>query len=177
MAASMRRSDVIGGFACHAGDALLECSCLPKFPLIARTLRDHFDGSYELFLQRFADADTIDPALFGAVLEFYAYATCYFPDPAQPGIGLLPFDVGTGWLIEDRCGQWLANDPVRLAEGHADALAGMSLIYFDGGRADEHYLDLEATVFGLELTRFGAHARLECRYPRAIGALAEALTP
>jgi len=187
MAAPMHRPDVFGAFASHAGDALFECCCLPKFPLIARTLRDHFQGSYELFLQRFAEADTIDPALFGAGLEFYAYATCYSPDPGRPGIGLPPFDVGTGRLIEDLWAQWLANDPVRLAQGHGDALASMSLIYLDSGLADEHYLDLGATAFSQELTRLGlehkielfpgTHARLEYRYPRAIGALAEALTP
>src|SRR5215212_208381 len=51
MVVPMLRPDVFGALASHAGDALFECSYIPEFPLVARTLRDRFDGSYERFFE------------------------------------------------------------------------------------------------------------------------------
>ena len=39
-----------GALASHAGDALFEVCYLPEFPVAVRSLRDHFDGSFEGFL-------------------------------------------------------------------------------------------------------------------------------
>ena len=55
MVVPMLRPDVFGALASHAGDALFECCYLPEFPSVARILRDHFDGSYEVFLERLAE--------------------------------------------------------------------------------------------------------------------------
>src|SRR5947209_10377321 len=52
MVVPMLRPDVFGALASHAGDALFECSYQRAFPEIARALRDHFDGSYEVFFER-----------------------------------------------------------------------------------------------------------------------------
>ena len=60
MVVPMLRPDVFGALASHAGDALFECCYQPEFPLTARTLRDHFDGSYEVFIERLAAADHFD---------------------------------------------------------------------------------------------------------------------
>ena len=51
MVVPMLRPEVFGALASHAGDALFECSYLPEFPKIARTLRDHFGGSMDALLQ------------------------------------------------------------------------------------------------------------------------------
>ncbi len=186
MVAPMLRPDVFGALASHAGDALFEVCCLPKFPLIARTLRDHFDGSLEVFLDRLAnDGDVLEQSLVATTREFYAYAACYTPDPTRPGVGQLPFDVATGRLIEPLWQRWLDSDPVRMIERHRSALAGLRLIHLDAGASDEHYFDLGATAVSAELTRHGiahqlelfsgTHAGIEHRYPKAIGALAAAL--
>jgi len=74
--------------------------------------------------------------------------------------------------------RWLALDPVRMAEHHADALRSMRRIYLDAGRQDEFFLDLGAQAFSDELTRLdvphtlelfdGKHGGISYRYPGAI---------
>src|SRR5262245_56119883 len=49
----MLRPDVFGALASHAGDALFEVLYLHDFPQAARTLRDHYDGSWDRFLEAF----------------------------------------------------------------------------------------------------------------------------
>ena len=187
MVVPMVRPDVFGALASHAGDALFEACYLPEFPTVARRLRDDFDGSYEVFFERLAKADHLDWETLGKPLETYGYAAAYSPDPANPGKALLPFDIATGRLIDDVWAQWLENDPVRMAPGHADALRSMRRIYLDAGRADEYYLDLGAQAFAAELEVLGVdhslelfdgkHGGLTYRYPGAIRELVRALTP
>ena len=185
MVVPMLRPDVFGALASHAGDALFECCYLPAFPAVARTLRDGFDGSLEVFQERLAAADRFDHRTFGAPLETYGYACAYSPDPDRPGEALLPFAIGTGRLIDDVWGRWLAHDPVRMAPARADALRSLRAIHLDAGRSDEYYLDLGAQAFSDELTRLGVTHRLELfdgrhgglgyRYPGAIRELVSAL--
>ena len=187
MVVPMLRPDVFGAFASHAGDALFEACYLPAFPKVARRLRDDFDGSYEVFFDQLAEVDHVDFERMGEPLEVYGYAACYSPDPANPGKALLPFDVGTGRLLDDVWSRWLAWDPVRMAPGHADALRSMKRILLDAGRSDEYFLDLGAAAFAREVQRAGAactvelfdgaHGGLTYRYPGAIRELVTALAP
>src|SRR5204863_5517920 len=121
MVVPMMRPDVFGGLASHAGDALFECCYLPQFREAARQLRDDYEGSYEVFFERLADADPISFDKHGTPLEVYGCAACYSPDPGRPGKALLPFEVATGKLVDDVWARWLELDPVRMAAGHADA--------------------------------------------------------
>ncbi|MGO9753172.1 MAG: alpha/beta hydrolase-fold protein [Solirubrobacteraceae bacterium] len=187
MVVPMLRPDVFGALASHAGDALFECCYLPEFRTVARTLRDHFEGSYEVFFARLAQRKQFDFQRFGRPLELYAYAAAYSPDPATPGAALIPFDLQTGRLVDHVWEQWLALDPVRMAVGHADALASMRRIYLDAGRSDEAYLDLSAQAFARELEQLGIahtlelfegrHGGVSHRYPGAIRELLLALDP
>jgi hypothetical protein len=185
MVLPMLRPDAFGALASHAGDALFECCYLPEFRAVARTLRDHFEGSYEVFLERLAEADHFEFARYGRPLEMYAYAAAYSPDPDRPGAALIPFDARTGRLVEDVWARWLALDPVRMAPAHADALASMRRIYLDAGRSDEAFLDLGAQAFAQELCKLdvphtlelfeGRHGGISYRYPGAIRELVESL--
>jgi S-formylglutathione hydrolase FrmB len=185
MVVSMLRPDVFGGFASHAGDALFENCYLPDFRVIARTLRDHFDGSYETFLEQFKVADHLDWSRFGVPVMTYGMAAAYSPDPSRPGEVLLPFEIATGRLVDEVWQQWLSWDPVRMAPGHGDALRGMRRIYLDGGRSDEFFLELGAQAFAGELEKLGArytlelfdgkHGGINYRYPGAIRELVLAL--
>jgi hypothetical protein len=187
MVVPMLRPDVFGAFASHAGDALFECCYLPEAPAAARVLRDEFDGSYEVFFNRLAAADHFDWDRFAKPLEFYGYAACYSPDPANPGKALVPFDTATGRLIDEVWAQWLEKDPVRMAPSCADALRSMRRIYLDAGKSDEYYLDLGAQAFAAELGKLGVahtlelfdgkHGGLTYRYPGAIRELVLALAP
>jgi hypothetical protein len=185
MVVPMLRPDVFGALASHAGDALFECCYQREFPTVARTLRDHFEGSYEVFFERLAASDHFDFARDGAPFEMYGYASAYSPDLSHPGRALLPFDVATGRLVDDVWALWLEHDPVRMAHRHADALRSMRRIYLDAGKSDEYFLDLGAQAFAQELSRIGAahtlelfdgkHGGITYRYPRAIRELVTAL--
>jgi enterochelin esterase-like enzyme len=185
MTVPMRRPDVFGALASHAGDALFEVTYLPEFRDVARTLRDHFDGSYEVFFERLAAAEHFDFGLYGVALEMYAYAAAYSPDLTRPGHVLLPFDPATGALIDDVWERWLEHDPVRMIPEHTDALRSMRRIYLDAGTRDEAYLDLGAQAVSAALTDHGIEHSLELfegrhggitwRYPLAIRELLLAL--
>ncbi len=185
MVVPMLRPDVFGALASHAGDALFECCYQPEFPLAARTLRDHFEGSWEVFYERLSAADHFDFGLFAAPMNAYAMGCTYSPDPDRPGEALMPFEISTGRLINDVWEMWLALDPVRMAPERADALRSMRRIYLDAGRGDEWYLDLGAQAFAGELDKLGAehtlelfdgkHGGLGYRYPGAIRELVTAL--
>jgi enterochelin esterase-like enzyme len=175
---SMLRPDVFSAFASHAGDALFECCYLREFPAVARVLRDHFEGSFEVLLERLRDVEAFDWSRFGIALSTYAMTEAYSP-------GRLPFEIQTGRVIEDVWQQWLRWDPVRMASAHADALRSMRRIHLDAGRGDEFFLDLGAQAFAAELATLGVehtlelfdggHGGLSYRYPRSIAELVRAL--
>ncbi|MGZ8512286.1 MAG: alpha/beta hydrolase [Candidatus Limnocylindria bacterium] len=186
MVVPMMRPDVFGALASHAGDALFEASYLSSIPATVRTLRDNFEGSYEVFFERFAEADAKPYERFGDAIMWYGCAACYSPDPDHPGKALLPFEIDTGRLVDDVWERWLALDPVRMAPVNADALRSMRRIYLDAGKGDEYFLDLGATAFARELDQIGVeytlelfdgkHGGLTYRYPGAIRELVVALS-
>ncbi len=187
MVVPMVRPDVFGALASHAGDALFECCYSADFRAVARQLRDDFDGSYEVFFERFRAMDRLDFERFGKPFEVYGYAACYSPDGENPGKALLPFDLATGRIEDEVWERWLAWDPVRMAPGHGEALSRMRRIYLDAGKSDEWYLDLGAQAFARELDELGidysldlfegTHMGIQYRYPAAIAELVRALDP
>lgn len=185
MVVPMLRPDVFGALATHAGDALFECCYLPDFRVTVRTLRDKFEGSYDVFWKTFRAADHIEWGVMDAPLNTYAMAACYSPNADDPTTVDLPFEIDTGRLIDDVWARWLAWDPVRMAPDRLDALRSMRLIYIDAGNRDDYFLDLGARAFANELRTAGiehtlelfsgTHAGIQYRYPKAIGELARAL--
>lgn len=181
----MLRPDVFAGFAAHAPDALFECCYQREFPVIARRLRDDFAGSYKVLFARLAAEPTFDWSRYGNAVSNYGYACAYSPHPDRPGEALLPFELSTGRTVESVWARWLEHDPVRMAEGHAEALRSLRHLHVEAGQQDEYFLDLGAQAFAGELSRLGiehslelfagGHGGLSHRYPRAIGALATAL--
>lgn len=185
LVSAMLRPDVFGALASHAGDALFECCYLRDFPVVARTLRDHFEGSFAKLLAALPEADPFDYGLLGTPLSIYACAAAYSPDPERPGEVLLPFEVQTGRLIGPVWERWLMHDPVRMAPGHAQALSSMLHIHLEAGRRDEFFLDLGAQALSEELQELGvghtlelfdgAHGGVGYRYPAAIRELVRAM--
>jgi S-formylglutathione hydrolase FrmB len=185
MVVPMLRPDVFGALASHAGDALFECCYQRDFPTVARELRDHFEGSYEVFHHRLAETDHFDWSQYGKPFEVYGYACAYSPDASRPGQALLPFEISTGRLVADVWERWLELDPVRMAPRRADALRSMRRIYLDAGKGDEWFLDLGAQAFAQELDKLrvdyslelfdGKHGGITYRYPGAIRQLLLAL--
>lgn len=185
MVLAMLRPDVFGALASHAGDALFELCYLPDVPKAVRRLRDDFEGSYEVFWERFRARERFDYARWGEPLNMYAMAACYSPDPDVPGGVLLPFEPRTGRLIDEVWARWLEHDPVRMAPQYARALQGLRAVYLDAGRADEYGLDLGAQAFSDELSALGVehafelfdggHGGIAYRYAPAIRSLLRAL--
>jgi hypothetical protein len=179
MITAMLRPDVFAGLATHAGDALFELCYLTEFPHVVRALRDDYAGSYDAFWEDFRARPAFTKPTDPVLINTYAMAACY-------SAGELPFDVATGRLKPDVWEQWLAWDPVRMADTHADALRGLRAIYIDAGTRDEYFLDLGAEAFRHALERVGVtdvffelfdakHGAIEYRYPGAIAYLAERL--
>jgi hypothetical protein len=185
MVISMLRPDLFGGLVAQGSDALFEHCYRNDFAAAARTLRDRYDGSYEMFLDAFSTGDRFDRGKDGLLLELYAMATCYSPDERSPGKALLPFDTETGAVVDDVWGRWLGWDPVHMVAHHADALSAMKLIHIEAGSSDEYYLDLGAQAVSDAMTAAGVdhdfelfegrHGGIRHRYPMAVERLARAL--
>ncbi|GAA4968175.1 hypothetical protein HD597_008526 [Nonomuraea thailandensis] len=185
MVTAMLAPDVFGALATHAGDALFEVSHRPRFPALARRLRDMYDGSYDKFLADFRGrlAGTKEGDL--ELLEMYAYAAAYSDD----GIVRLPFD-DVGAVVPEVWERWLALDPVVMAgePRHAEALRSMRAIWVDAGSRDEYHLDFAAVAFRRALEAAGVpgervhfelfeagHGGIEYRYPLALAWLSHRL--
>jgi S-formylglutathione hydrolase FrmB len=179
MVTQMLRPDLFQGLATHAGDALFEVCYLPEFSESARALRDHYNGSFEAFWADFRSRPAFTKPADPVLLNTYAMAACY-------SAGELPFDTATAELKPDIWARWLAWDPVRMVDAHADALHGLRAIYIDAGTRDEYFLDLGAEAFRRALERIGVtdvffelfdakHGAIEYRYPLALRYLAERL--
>ena len=183
---ALHRPDRFGGLATHAGDALFEVSYQGDFAIVARALRDGFNGSYERWWTDFRSRPAFSKTFDAVLLNAYAMAACYSTDP--DGMVRLPFDPATGELIPEIWARWLAWDPVRIArtvQGIA-ALRALRAIYIDAGIHDEYHLDLGAEAFRQACAAAGSvtpffelfdagHGQIEYRYPIALRYLAERL--
>jgi hypothetical protein len=185
MVDAMLRPDVFGGLATHAGDALFEMCYLPDFRKSVRSLRDHYEGSIEKFWEDFRSRPAFSKDSDFTLLNDWCMAACYSAD--EDGTVHLPYDTDTGELRPEIWERWLAWDPVRMVEGHADALRSLKAIYVDAGKRDQYYLDLGAEAFRRELEKIGVtdvffelfdatHSAIEYRYPLAVKYLAERLS-
>jgi S-formylglutathione hydrolase FrmB len=185
MITPMLRPDLWGGLATHAGDALFEMCYLPDFRQSIRTLRDHYNGSFEEFWQSFRSRPAFGRSGDDAPMNDWCMAACYSAD--ADGTVRLPYDIETGELIPAVWERWLAWDPVRMAPQHAESLRTMKAIYIDAGNHDQFYLDLGATAFYKALKQIGVndvffelfdgtHSAIEYRYPLSLKYLAERLT-
>ena len=180
----MLRPDIFGGLATHAGDALFEMCYLPEFRKSVRSLRDHYEGSFDKFWEDFRSRPAFSKDSDYTLLNDWCMAACYSAD--EDGTVHLPYDTATGELQPEIWERWLAWDPVRMVEGHADALRSLKAIYIDAGNRDQFFLDLGAEAFRRELEKIGVtdvffelfdatHSAIEYRYPLAVKYLAERL--
>jgi hypothetical protein len=185
MVTPMLRPDLFGGLATHAGDALFENCYLPDFREAARALRDSYDGSFDRFWEDFRSRPAFAKGTDFPLLNTWAMAACYSSN--DDGSIDLPFEPETGQLRDDVWQRWLAWDPVRMVDRHADTLHGRRAIYIDSGKRDQFFLDLGAEAFRRALERIGitdvffelfdaTHNAIEYRYPLAVRYLAERLT-
>ncbi|WP_229076624.1 esterase family protein [Actinoplanes sp. DH11] len=185
MITPMLRPDLFGALATHAGDALYEYCYLNEFAKAARALREYDHDIYKWwadFNSRVAftkESDMSLTLLLGCTAAFSA---------DTDGAPLLPFDPRSGRLIPELWDRWLAWDPIRMIDDHAEALRSLRAVWIDAGTRDEWFLDLGAEAFKDGLMRIGlpedriafelfpaAHGGIDYRYPLAVAWLADRL--
>jgi len=185
MITAMLRPDLFGGLATHAGDALYEYCHLPGLAAAYRTLREHHNSSFQVFLADMATRPALSLRSDAEVVSAWAMAACFSAD--EDGTVRVPLDMRTGRLDEAVWARWLAWDPVRMVPHHVPALCSQRAIWVDAGRSDDYYLDVAAEAFVAELAAVGVsdvafelfegtHAAIEYRYPLALAYLAERLS-
>ncbi|MDP2316380.1 MAG: alpha/beta hydrolase-fold protein [Pseudomonadota bacterium] len=134
----MLRPDVWGAIASHSGDAGFDYLFLPAFPRLLRRLLEH-DGDVTKLLaalharEKFTGDDIDHLMTIGMAAHFDG-------DPEAPLGFHLPFQWPSGRLVPERWERWLAWDPARLVDAHAEALATLRGMYFDCGRKDQYHL-------------------------------------
>jgi S-formylglutathione hydrolase FrmB len=180
----MRRPDVFGAAASHAGDSLFEHCYGRELGDFARALQEH-GGNVVALRDRLLGDDVYRRRHFGPLMVL-GCAAAYSPDPDEPlGIGL-PVD-SWGRIVPANWDRWLANDPVRMAQLHAGALRGLRAVYLDAGDSDEYYMDLGTQALHETFARLGVehrherfagrHGGVAHRYPIGWEHLARALAP
>jgi enterochelin esterase-like enzyme len=156
---ALRRSDTWAAAACHSGDMGFDLCYLGDLFEAIRRLGKH-GRSIASFMTQFeqarkpADADI-------KILMILAMAATYDPDPSQY-LGIrLPLDLETGERIEQRWANWLAWDPVVLAETLGDNLKRLKALYIDCGTDDQYNLVFGARQLHRKLERRGIPHRYE----------------
>lgn len=152
---AMRRPGTFDAVACHSGDMGFEYCYQPDFPKARRAYERH--GGVRAWFEAFSASERKRDRPWQDALNMLAMAGAYSPNPAATEtLGIdLPFDLETGALRDDVFARWLACDPVRLVERHAEALRAMRLVFVDCGRRDEFSLDVGARIFANELAARG----------------------
>lgn len=185
MTVPLRRPDVFGALASHAGDSLYEVCYQREFGPAVRALRA-YDSDVSAWWADFTSRPAFSKAADMVLLELYGCSACY--SPAEDGTPQLPFDVRTGAPIAEHWERWLANDPVRLVTERAEVVPDLRAVWIDAGKSDDYFLDLGAELFrdrvldaGLPSERLhfelfeGTHAGIDHRYPLSLAWLAQRL--
>ncbi len=184
LALCMRRPEVFGAAASHAGDSLFEHCYGRELAEFARSLQEHA-GNVVALRDRLLGDDVYRRRHFGPLMVL-GCAAAYSPDADEPlGIGL-PVDTW-GRVVPTNWERWLANDPVRMAQRHAAALRSLRAVHLDAGDSDEYYMDLGTRALHETLDRLGVahryerfpgrHGGIAHRYPLGYDHLARALAP
>ena len=156
----LEQPDCFAAIASSAADGYFEYGYATDFPNAVLGLQQV--GGLEAFLDRLQRRDwpkfpgSLIPAL-GAV----AMAHFYSPDPDAPFGFRLPFDEATGERDEAVFERWLARDPVRLVDSHADALRSLSHLWIEVGRRDEYHHQHGARILRSRLQAAGIEHEYE----------------
>ncbi len=156
---AMRHPDVWSAAGSHSGDMAFDLCYLHDVP---RCLRELAARNYSVEAIFAAAERTAKPSDdLQHAMEILAMAASYDPDPSAP-LGIrLPVDPYTAELIPERWANWLAWDPLRMVDGHADALRRSKGLYFDCGVRDQYNLIHGARRMHRALDRLGIAHRFD----------------
>lgn len=181
---AMHHPDAFPVAASIAGDCNFEYCYAAEFLAAARGLAAH-GGGPRGFLEAFEAAHDLSGDGH-AVINLLAMSACYSPNPESEQGFDLPIDLVTGERIQSVWERWLALDPVRACERHADNLRRLELLHLEAGKSDEFHLQFGLRILVRRLRELGipchheefdgGHFDIDGRYekllPRLISALA-----
>jgi len=181
----MLRPDLFGGLASHAGDSLYELSYVNEFAKCTRALRE-YDGDIWKWWADFQKRPGPTKSNDLSLVMTLGCSACFSAN--DDGSIELPFDPRSGRLRDDVWQRWLAWDPVRMVDRHADALRSQKAIWIDAGTRDEWFLDLGGQAMVDALADIGVtdvhfelydagHGGIDYRYPLSLAYLAQRLSP
>jgi S-formylglutathione hydrolase FrmB len=156
---ALRHSDIWAAAACHSGDMAFELCYLPDMPSVLRAL-ERVGNSIERWWTEFEGAKKQPDNAF-KVMNALAMAASYDPDPSAYLGMRLPVTFDTCEIISDRWANWLAHDPVKAVEQHADNLRRLKALYIDCGTSDQFNLLYGARRFVKRLEALGIAHRYE----------------
>jgi hypothetical protein len=81
--------------------------------------------------------------------------------PCPQGEPVLPIDLADGSLRDEVWKRWLARDPVRMVDGHLDALRGLRAISLECGLQDEFNIYAGTAMLHRRLDDAGIAHRFE----------------
>jgi hypothetical protein len=149
----MRHANFWAAAACHSGDMAFELIYLSDMPNVVNELAKH-GRSIEAFVSHIEQAKKPSEKEIHCLMML-AMAATY--DPASDAfLGIrLPVDLETCQIIPERWERWLAHDPVRLVDRHADDLRRLKGLFIDCGTEDQYHLHYGARQLQRSLTRLG----------------------
>jgi enterochelin esterase family protein len=179
----MRHPGVFGAVVSHSGDMAFDYCYRGDLPKACTHIQKA--GGLRLWLETF-EAKRQKSGDDMLTLNIVGMAACYSPEAAAAPLGFdLPVDLETGAFREEVWARWLAHDPLRLLDHHAEALRAMKLLYLDCGTRDEFSLQLGARLFCRRLTALGiphqheefddGHMSVQYRFDVSLPKLARAL--
>ena len=180
---AMRHGGFWSAAACHSGDMAFELVYGCDIPATLNELAKH-GRSIPAFLAHFEKAPKpTDREVH--TLMFLAMAATYDPDPSQPFGIRLPCDPETAELIPERWANWLAHDPVMLAERSVESLKRLKGLFIECGDRDQYHLHYGSRRLHRILDRLGVahvyeefpddHSNIDYRMDRSLPFLERAL--
>lgn len=178
-----RGGEVWAVAACHSGDMGFEVCYASLFPNVLRALAKH-ERSIERCIRAF---DAMEKQEFSdvSIIEQFAMAASYDPDPTQFLGVRMPVDLETCELIDERWANWRAWDPVHMLPAGAENLSRLKALYIDCGNVDQCNLVYGARRLHRGLERLGIahvyeefpdnHTNIDYRMNRSLPLLAHAL--
>jgi enterochelin esterase family protein len=183
----MRHPELFGAVVSHAGDGYFRATLLPELLRFCRRVR-RYDGPEGALAHWLGlGKGQRHPELFD-VMTVLTSGAAYSPAPETSLGFVLPFDWRTSALDEEVFARWLRYDPVEICQEapYRAALAGMRLVYLDGGTRDEYFLDLGARMLADRLRKLDiavtheefddGHRSTTYRFDRSLPLLAKAIS-
>lgn len=170
--------------AVHSGDMGFDIMYRHEMPTVLRALAP-VGGAPKTWLEKFFTAPKTKDADIHIIMMLCQAAT-FDPDTSQFMNIRLPVDSHTCEFIPERWNNWLAWDPLTIAEKRADDLKKLKLLYIDCGDVDQYNLIYGARRMHKLLDARGVthiyeefpdnHSSVDYRMDRSLPLLAKALS-